>query len=133
MDGLPAPAPRGSTPSVSDPAPHSTVSAPETPAQQAQTLAALQDVSRRMADLYERNLNLQAQRNDQLATILERINAESEQLFAEVRDTMELAQEMIAQLDPLMGKLGTGIASLGALEMQFRQYYQRLDQQQQRQ
>ena len=100
-------------------------------ADQARTLQALQDVAQRMATLYESNLELQSKRNDQLATILERINAESTELFAEVRDTMELAQEMIAQLDPLMQKLGAGIAALGVLEMQFRQHFQALQQQQQ--
>lgn len=89
-------------------------------AELAAELAAIRTGVQQMASLTRENIELGLMRNDQLGKTLEHITSETDSLFGEMRDTMELMQEFLGQMDQQIGRLGVVTAGLVAAETEFR-------------
>lgn len=94
------------------------ISVPVDPAQQ---ILAIGEAVERMARLVQQNIALGDQRNDKMAKLLQAITEESSELFTQMRDTMELVQQVIAQIDLQVSRLGQVTAALVVLDTNFRE------------
>lgn len=81
--------------------------------------AEMQKALERMAALYEQNIRLQVQRNDQLANKLADLFGELSAVMDEMRTTIQLQQEMLGQQDTVIQNLGKATAALIHLRADF--------------
>ena len=114
MDDLDQPTPR------EEPEPPDLSPAPPPPAPRSSP--ALDQIAReveRTQALFEQNMRLAVQRNEQLARMLESEREDLHQVMSEMVDTLRLQQEMLGQQDTVIQNLGKATAALIQLRADF--------------
>ena len=114
MDDLDQPTPR------EEPEPPDLSPAPPPPAPRSSP--ALDQIAReveRTQALFEQNMRLAVQRNEQLARMLESEREDLHQVMSEMVDTLRLQQEMLGQQDTVIQNLGKATAALIHLRADF--------------